>query len=315
MNSKFGIITACWKGDYFLVKATCASIRHFLGDVPICVVVDGDFSIQELESLYGVCPLYLHDVSHPELRRRCSGSGRSKLAALWEGPFDYFLYLDSDAIVWGNIFDTYDFRLSDFDFVVLRPNSYGSTSKEAINQWFFDVDQLHSIVDSTYDWENQPYFCTGAFAARKNCLDLEKYLELEDISDRHPNLFQFWEQGILNFMVLSLNQSGTLKTHVLDLQLVTVDHPKNKLEEEYSCSLNSLPVNVKQPKILHFCGRKPFIHTPQAYSKPFTACRIAYYQKLYKERLGKTALSWSKILEEEAGVLTKKIQRRLHFLL
>jgi len=59
ITDQFGIVTACWSRDYFLVKATCASIRHFLGDIPICVVIDGDFSIQELESLYDVQPLYL----------------------------------------------------------------------------------------------------------------------------------------------------------------------------------------------------------------------------------------------------------------
>jgi len=38
----FGIITACHAGDYFLAKATCASIRHYMPEIPVCVIVDGE---------------------------------------------------------------------------------------------------------------------------------------------------------------------------------------------------------------------------------------------------------------------------------
>ncbi|AHJ28649.1 hypothetical protein NSP_23180 [Nodularia spumigena CCY9414] len=31
--------------------------------VPICVIVDGNFSISELENLYGVIPLYINQTN------------------------------------------------------------------------------------------------------------------------------------------------------------------------------------------------------------------------------------------------------------
>ncbi|MBO1067946.1 MAG: hypothetical protein HEQ13_00340 [Dolichospermum sp. DEX189] len=78
----FGVITACYKGDYFLAKATCASVRFFMPDVPICVIVDGDLDIQELKDVYNVYELRIDSLEHIELRKLLAGSGKSKLAAL-----------------------------------------------------------------------------------------------------------------------------------------------------------------------------------------------------------------------------------------
>ena len=36
------------------------------------------------------------------MRKLISGNDRAKLAAMWEGPFEYYVWLDSDAIVWGD---------------------------------------------------------------------------------------------------------------------------------------------------------------------------------------------------------------------
>jgi hypothetical protein len=37
-----------------------------------------------------------------EMLKLISGNDRAKHAALWEGPFEYYVWLDSDAIVWGD---------------------------------------------------------------------------------------------------------------------------------------------------------------------------------------------------------------------
>jgi hypothetical protein len=50
----FGIIIACCDQDYLFAKGCCASIRYFLGDVPICLLIDGTFSVSALEKSYGV---------------------------------------------------------------------------------------------------------------------------------------------------------------------------------------------------------------------------------------------------------------------
>lgn len=304
MTTKFGIVTACWQGDYFLVKATCASIRHFLGDIPICVIVDGDFSIQELENLYGVHPLYLSQLFHPELRQRCPGSSRAKLAAIWEGPFEHFIYLDSDAIIWGNPLEKFDFTTT--DFVVMRPSSYGSLTKQQVSKWFFDVDKLLEI-DPTFQWQNQPYFCAGAFAAKRNCFDLQEYLRLETLGDKHPELFQFWDQGIVNYMVFSAHQAGLLTYQVIDIQVVTADHSKSELEQTFPCSIHHLPDTSEKTAIIHFCGNKPFIHKQKSFSKPFTASRLLHYRNLMGDSLTGRIKSLFQIFSEELTFLSNKL--------
>lgn len=308
MNSNFGIVTACWKGDYFLVKATCASIRHFLGDVPICVIVDGNFSIQELEKLYNVQPLYLSQLSNPELRRRCPGSSRAKLAAIWEGPFEHFLYLDSDAIIWGNLLEK--FELNTTDFVVMRPPSYGCLNKHEVSRWFFDVDRLLQL-DPTFEWQNQPYFCAGAFAAKRNCFDLQEYLRLEALADEYPNLFKFWDQGIVNYMVFSAKQAGILKYKVVDIQVVTADYSKSKLEKQYPCSIYNPPYNTEQSAIIHFCGNKPFLHKIKSFSKPFTAFRILHYRQLLGNSINVNIVSTIYLITEEIKFLVRKLNLKI----
>jgi hypothetical protein len=65
----FGIIIACCYQDYLFAKGCCASIRHFLGDVPIGLIVDGTFSLSSLEKEYGVRVLNHHTVTNEFLRK------------------------------------------------------------------------------------------------------------------------------------------------------------------------------------------------------------------------------------------------------
>ncbi|MBD2150284.1 hypothetical protein H6F44_09160 [Pseudanabaena sp. FACHB-1277] len=315
MTEPFGIVTACWSGDYFLAKATCASIRHFLGDVPICVIVDGDFSIQELIDIYNVQPLYLSQLSNPDLRKICPGSGRSKLAAIWEGPFERFLYLDSDAIIWGDLLT--QVNLSDIDFVVMRPDLYGDLSKQEVCKWFFDVDQILTI-NPHFQWQKQPYFCSGAFVARRNCLDLQEYLKLENLLNRSPDLFKFWEQGIVNYMVFSSHQKGALTYKVVDLQLVTADYTKITLEQLFKCNVYNPPKITDKPVIIHFCGNKPLIYIRKSFSQPFTAFRLAHYNNLYKSknfysnRFMSYIFSWLNIILDEFLLLSTKFLKKIN---
>ena len=112
----FGVVTACHPGDCFLVKATCASVRHFMPDVPICVIADIGADTSELRRAYGVIELPVAGLRTAALRELLPGSTRTKLAAMWEGPFDEFLWLDSDAVVWGDVRPL--LNLKDYDWNV-----------------------------------------------------------------------------------------------------------------------------------------------------------------------------------------------------
>lgn len=307
-RASLGVVTACHRGDYFMAKATCASIRHFLPDAPICVVVDGDFSIAELERVYGVIPLYLHNLKDQRLRVLCPGSGKSKLAALWEGPFDKFLYLDSDALVWGNILSRLEQETA--DFIVFANQQAFSHEQQAVSHYFFDVDLLKQ-VQPEFRWEARPYFCTGAFVAGRNAVGIEHYLGIEKVAEKHPQLFKFWEQGMLNFSVFNESDHGRLRYSVEDLQYIPVDHSRKSSEARFQCRLLEPPVEVDAPTVIHFCGRKPLLQNWNAYSRPFTAFRLQHYRRLFGDSPLGTARAWMRIFSEEVTVLKPRLRRKL----
>ena len=85
-----------------MVQATLASMRHYCPNVPICLTVDGDFDVSDLERDYELIVLRVSELPSEQMRKMMCGTYRAKLAALWEGPFKFYVWLDSDAIVWGD---------------------------------------------------------------------------------------------------------------------------------------------------------------------------------------------------------------------
>src|SRR5690348_11973479 len=102
VQAPFGFVTGCHAGDKFMVQATLASMRHFCPEVPICLVVDGSFDVSDLESQYNLILLCIPALPSNKMRALMTGNGRAKLAAMWEGPFEFYVWLDSDAIAWGD---------------------------------------------------------------------------------------------------------------------------------------------------------------------------------------------------------------------
>src|SRR5204863_7521047 len=116
VQAPFGFVTGCHAGDKFMVQATLASMRHYCPDVPICLTVDGDFDVSDLEREYDLIVLRVSELPSGDMRNLVSGSGRAKLAAMWEGPFGCYVRADSDAIVCGDF--TAQIR-TDVDFQVV----------------------------------------------------------------------------------------------------------------------------------------------------------------------------------------------------
>ena len=62
------------------------------------LTVDGEFDVSDLEKQYDLIALRIPELGC-EMLKLISGNDRAKHAALWEGPFEYYVWLDSDAIV------------------------------------------------------------------------------------------------------------------------------------------------------------------------------------------------------------------------
>ena len=92
-------------------------MRHYCPNVPICLTVDGDFDVSDLEEQYDLIVLRVPELPSEQMRKMMCGNYRAKLAALWEGPFEFYVWLDSDAIVWGDFTATSPHRRRFSDFL------------------------------------------------------------------------------------------------------------------------------------------------------------------------------------------------------
>jgi hypothetical protein len=306
VQAPFGFVTGCHAGDKFMVQATLASMRHYCPKVPVCLVVDGDFGVSDLEKEYDLVVLRVSELSS-DMRNLMSGSGRAKLAAMWEGPFEYYVWLDSDAIVWGDF--TAQIR-TDVDFQIFWSEISIPADATEIPPWlphfYFDPQKLRRF-DSEFEWRGHAYFSSGAFACRREVIPFEKWLNAELWGRETPGLFgDFYEQPLLNYLVHSMRQRGELKLAVSDLQHISEHHGVDELKQDCADNNWHFPKKIRRPRVAHFCGRKPLLFDHASYSRPFTIARLEHHRRQHGE-LG----AWLEVLSEERRVLNGKFRRRL----
>jgi hypothetical protein len=307
VQAPFGFVTGCHAKDKFMVQATLASISHFCSEIPVCLVVDGSFDVSDLVSEYGLIVLRVSELPSQQMRNLVGGNGRAKLAAMWEGPFEFYVWLDSDAIVWG------DFRpqiRTDVDFQIFWSDIDIPADATEIPPWLphfqFDPQKLRNF-DPEFDWRGKAYFCTGALACKRNVISFEKWMEAESWGKETPGLFgDFSEQPLLNYFVHSMSQRGEIKSAMSNLQDVWVHHGKEELIEDCVGTDWHFPTEIRRPRVAHFCGRKPFLFDRQSYSRPFTIARLEHHRRQHGG-LG----AWLAVLNEERHVLAGKFWRRL----
>lgn len=271
----FGIIIACCDQDYMFAQGTCASIRHFLGDVPICLIIDGTFSVEPLRKAYGIHVINRNNVSNPLLRERSFGWGLTKMVAFWESPFEHFLFLDADTNVWGNVLKYADFE--NHDVVIDKPRYEAEFTDQEVNHFFFDTAGLEKIFPS-FDWRKHrnKYFCTGTFFATRGIFTVEEYIEILDLNSRTP-IFKFGEMGMLNFMLCRAEEEGRIKIGQESMQIIVPDFSQSDLKKRFPVA-GVGPVVDDEDVVIHWCGPKPTSMTKLAYADPMTFSRLKFIQ-------------------------------------
>jgi hypothetical protein len=247
----FGIVIACSDQSYLFVKGCCASIRYFLGDVPICVLIDGDFSGADLARTYGATIINRCTPIEPALRERSFGWGLTKMIAFWEAPWSRFLSLDPDTIVWGDVlsfFEDADLVLDQqyartesgeivnpllFDFLGQPPPDAG-LRRAVIDYCIFDTQQVQAYFPD-FDWKRflYQYAWTGVYFARRGIFDLDEYVELLAFADRHPGVFLGGEMGILNFLAFRAAGQGRLRVTNTPMQVLVPQETPEDLERRF----------------------------------------------------------------------------------
>jgi len=302
----FGFVTGCHAGDKFMVQATLASMRHYCPDVPICLVVDGDFDVSDLEKQYDLIVLRVPELPSQEMRKLICGDHRAKLAALWEGPFEFYVWLDSDAIVWGDF--TPHVR-TDVDFQIFWSEISIPRDATEIPAWlphfYFDPVKLRRF-DPDFEWRGNAYFSSGAFACRRKAIPFNVWDKVECWARQSSGLFAWGEMGMLNYLVHAMAQRKELKIVMSDLQHIGGHHGVDELKKDCADSNWRFPKTIRRPRVAHFCGGKPVLFDGNTYSRPFTIARLEHHRRHHSD-LG----AWVAVLNEDRRMLANKVKQRL----
>jgi hypothetical protein len=309
VKAPFGFVTACHPGDKHMVGATLASMKFYCPDMPICLIADGDVDVSDLESEYDLIVLRIDELPSREMSQMITGSYLAKLAAMWEGPFEFYIWVDSDAIIWGNIINQVR---TDLDFQIFWPEVSIPVDADEVPPWlahyYFNLEQLHDF-DPDFEWRGYPYFSAGVYACRRNVISFEQWKDVGQWEERVPGLFKFGDQGILNYMVLAKSQRNEIKMTWSDLQWVRSCDHEGLISDSGGAGWN-LPKKVGKPMVLHFCGRKPYTFARNCYTRPFTVARLEHHRRKHSNWR-----AWLVIIIEDGKTLWIKVISKIKRLL
>ena len=298
----FGIYIATYAGDWSLAKACVASIRHFCPSVSVCLLVDGNFSVDEVVIGGGVTVLRKADIVDSFLRTRSFGGfGYSHLIPFWEGPFERFLYADADAIFLGNLS-----KLRPHQGTMLTPCEFGLVSDSGLisNNWF----NLAFIEREFPDFEalGRQYFFAGTFFGEKGMFDLRQYQQLLDLQAQSgPESFKCGDQGILNFLFHSGSDAKKFHLESRDYQLLAGD-----LEKLKPGFIEKWMPTQDYPYLLHYPYTKPVVPSVVPIAR-LAGMRVAsnklarpmnHFRRVAAESAGKGNRSAALCLEDLAHV-------------
>jgi len=294
--SDFGVIIICCASDVHLARGCCASVRYFLGDVPICLVVDGDIDIDDFVHAYGVRIVRQADFADPALRDSCFGWGRTKMIAHWEAPWPTFLLVDADTIVWGDVrrharFDRFD-MITDRHVADAFPGTHNSIPLAAflgeeeiaktlhklqhVKRWFYDAFELGDAAPGL-DWVAtvDRLFCSGAFFARRGILSRDRFLAFVALGHDRPGLFSPGDMGVHNALVM---ESGIRLDQRSDLHQLVYMTTRVDLIRRFPVGPDG-PIPNGEAVVIHWAGaQKPTLDARLSYSEPMTFFRRRFLQ-------------------------------------
>lgn len=136
----------------------------------------------------------LHEIFGTQFFAR---SNQFRKQACWYGPFDQFLYIDTDIVVFEKIIDTLNY-LKEYDFLSCDYQHKGGITNVFTPQIFTE-----GVLDQT---DAQSVFNCGFWASKKNLIpEAELYRIFQECAD-HPEYFDFSQktsdQPIINYMIL-----------------------------------------------------------------------------------------------------------------
>jgi hypothetical protein len=289
-NRLDGVIVLVSSGDVYLAKACCASVRQSMGNIPITLLVDGsNTDTSEIERLPNVKRMVAQEIVEKEYAELCTGFW-VKLLVHWKSPYERFLYLDADTLVWGDL-RAYA-QLNQFDFIGAYRFATESRfyTEEEVQRCLFDLDVIKKL-DPFFDWHGKEAVNAGAFFVRRGIFAKEKLMAL-----RQLNCWRCYENGVLQYLLWQAEREGTPRTGGERLQLYPADHTSPP-EDRF------LPRNCQRPVIIHWITKKPRL------GRQYRAADD--YRQLFLKMTGRTKWSKTRLLLEDVGVWLQRQKRSL----
>ncbi|MCX7649274.1 MAG: glycosyltransferase [Flavobacteriales bacterium] len=273
-DNNFGVVLACYPGDLWIAKACLASIKTFAPHLPIALIADKNPDLSEILPLYNIqYVIRKEDAQNPYLRDYCFGTRFTSAIALFESPFEKFIYLDADTLFWGDISPRVKTILESHDFIGNTPHE--DYSDFILKTQYFDFERIFHEAPA-FSWQGHHYFNSGVMAGRRNVLDLDLFIYLHKLWKKDPKLI-FEIQGVVNFIVFYMKSKGTLRVGETLLQEVVAVRTTQDLQSEYAFE-EGRPV-VKKDVVLHYAGLKPMIKSYKGYLKPVVYFRMKHLKE------------------------------------
>ena len=239
-----------------------------MSQTPICVILDGDRAPADLQRLEGVVVLRRDEVEPKELRDASFRTPRAKNAALWASPYETFLLVDADTIVWGDMRKLADFDR--FDFIVDSP---GVEPVRTV----MDVDQASACFPDFDSRSHAGEFVNnGVYFGRRGALDLERYLHALRLARERPGMF-YGSQGSFNYMLFSAADEGKIRLQQRELQVQTGRADRADVVRRFAFD-GSEPLVAGDPVVLHWvASAKPRVRAGRHdYFEPMTYFRLGF---------------------------------------
>ena len=260
--NELGFSISCYKGDVPLLRGCLASIRYFVPNAPVCLVIETDFDSRPFEKRYGITTIRRRDVRHAGLRQWSFGPGITKLVAFWEAPFERIFHIDADAVIWGDVRK----NIPDGEWDVVYNEPHEEITEFIQRTQYFDPKIIFNHIEP-FHWQCNPYFNAGVFYTKRGVLDLDEYIKMLEGKRKHPEVFINMDQGILNILVFRAVKSGKIKATQAHLQSAIPVLSKLELESRFQVR-NGEPVLWTQPTVVHWAGPKPYSTNSDVFSLP-----------------------------------------------
>ena len=243
------IHVACYKYDLRFTRILVASIRRWYPEIPIYLIKDllyGPFDTREFEKEWQVSCL-------PTESRRF-GWGFAKLEPLFLPGRKRVLVLDSDIIFAGRVLEVLE--ACDSDFIV----DHEDLPSSRIESNYFHLTALQKL-DPNFVFPGF-VFNTGQIVATTGLLrrqDFAPFVRWENPPELlQPDIFQFGEQGLLNYLLQKKAAVGEIFLSRLPFMETPKDSPasgeRGSIVQEVQ--VDRLDESSPYRFLIHWCGLK-----------------------------------------------------------